>query len=168
MRVPRHQIKRARIEIIPMIDTIFFLLVFFMIASLSMVHMRAIAPELPRPATPSEARATAGAVGRDAVVTVTNRREYYIGRNRVEASKLAASLADYVARRPDAAVVLNMSPQLTTQDLIDVMDIVGTVKTPSGRPVPAMIASERSGSDAESGPAPTSAASGIQTGVHSQ
>ena len=36
MRIQRRSIKKARIEIIPMIDTIFFLLVFFMISTLSM------------------------------------------------------------------------------------------------------------------------------------
>ncbi|HPP74820.1 MAG TPA: biopolymer transporter ExbD, partial [Armatimonadota bacterium] len=36
MKLNRFQPKKARIEIIPMIDTIFFLLVFFMIASLAM------------------------------------------------------------------------------------------------------------------------------------
>ena len=36
MRIPRPTRKKARIEIIPMIDTMFFLLVFFMVATLSM------------------------------------------------------------------------------------------------------------------------------------
>ena len=34
MRIQRRSIKKARIKIIPMIDTIFFLLVFFMISTL--------------------------------------------------------------------------------------------------------------------------------------
>ena len=38
MRLVRRTIKKARIEIIPMIDTIFFLLVFFMISTLSMAR----------------------------------------------------------------------------------------------------------------------------------
>ena len=35
MRLTRPEPKKARIEIIPMIDTIFFLLVFFMLTSLA-------------------------------------------------------------------------------------------------------------------------------------
>ena len=38
MQLSRRTIKRARIEIIPMIDTIFFLLVFFMISTLGRGH----------------------------------------------------------------------------------------------------------------------------------
>ena len=45
MRVPRREPEKARIEVIPMIDIIFFLLVFFMISTLSMTINRA--PETP-------------------------------------------------------------------------------------------------------------------------
>ena len=42
-RWPRPVLRKARIEIIPMIDTIFFLLVFFMVTSLTEVRMRGLA-----------------------------------------------------------------------------------------------------------------------------
>ena len=47
MKLQRAELKKARIEIIPMIDTIFFLLVYFMITSLSMVQMSAKKVALP-------------------------------------------------------------------------------------------------------------------------
>ena len=43
--------KKARIEIIPMIDTIFFLLVFFMISTLSMSQYRGMPVNLPKAAS---------------------------------------------------------------------------------------------------------------------
>ena len=39
--------KKARIEIIPLIDIMFFLLASFMMASLSMIHMQSIKMDLP-------------------------------------------------------------------------------------------------------------------------
>jgi len=45
------ELKRTRIEIIPMIDTIFFLLVFFMLSSLSLTHLNGLRVNLPRAAT---------------------------------------------------------------------------------------------------------------------
>src|SRR5215467_10124777 len=61
MRLPRKNIKKARIEIIPMIDTIFFLLVFFMISTLSMTRYTGLPVNLPKAATgqqqPSESAA---------------------------------------------------------------------------------------------------------------
>ncbi|MFM7186629.1 MAG: ExbD/TolR family protein [Armatimonadota bacterium] len=41
------EIKHTRIEIIPMIDTMFFLLVFFILASLNIIDLRGINIELP-------------------------------------------------------------------------------------------------------------------------
>jgi biopolymer transport protein ExbD len=42
MQVPRQQMEKARIEIIPMIDIIFFLLVFFMVSTLAMTINRGL------------------------------------------------------------------------------------------------------------------------------
>jgi biopolymer transport protein ExbD len=47
MRIPRNTPKKARIEIIPMIDTMFFLLVFFMVATLSMTNQNSLPVNLP-------------------------------------------------------------------------------------------------------------------------
>lgn len=47
MKISRNTPKKARIEIIPMIDTMFFLLVFFMIATLSMASQSSLPVNLP-------------------------------------------------------------------------------------------------------------------------
>lgn len=49
--MPRKPLKKARIEIIPMIDTMFFLLVFFMLASLAMIEQHTLPVNLPHAAT---------------------------------------------------------------------------------------------------------------------
>jgi biopolymer transport protein ExbD len=54
MRIRRWTKRKARIEIIPMIDTMFFLLVFFMLATLSMTMQRGIPVNLPFAATARE------------------------------------------------------------------------------------------------------------------
>lgn len=53
MRLARHrEVKETKIEIIPMIDTMFFLLVFFILASLNILDLRGLNLELP-PSTES-------------------------------------------------------------------------------------------------------------------
>ncbi|HWR06574.1 biopolymer transporter ExbD [Sporomusa sp.] len=47
MKIPRKPLKKARIEIIPMIDTMFFLLVFFMMATLTMTSQNTLPVNLP-------------------------------------------------------------------------------------------------------------------------
>lgn len=54
MKLPRKTRKKARIEIIPMIDTMFFLLVFFMVATLSMTVQKGLQVNLPHAATAHE------------------------------------------------------------------------------------------------------------------
>jgi biopolymer transport protein ExbD len=49
----RRELKQTKIEIIPMIDTMFFLLVFFILASLSIIDLRGLNLELP-PAGPAQ------------------------------------------------------------------------------------------------------------------
>ena len=51
----RRAMKHTKIEIIPMIDTMFFLLVFFILASLNIIDLRGLNLELP-PAAPRRRR----------------------------------------------------------------------------------------------------------------
>lgn len=139
MRRNRLQLRRARIEIIPMIDTIFFLLVFFMIASLSMMRMRAIAPAVPRPQTSVESLA-GGAI--PVVLTITGQRAYYIGREATDAGHLSADLTTQLRDHPGAPVVLNLAKTLPTQVLVDTLDRVADAHTASGDAPTTVIATE--------------------------
>lgn len=47
MKISRNLPKKARIEIIPMIDTMFFLLIFFMMATLLMTNQNSLPVDLP-------------------------------------------------------------------------------------------------------------------------
>jgi biopolymer transport protein ExbD len=62
MRIQRRSMKKARIEIIPMIDTIFFLLVFFMISTLSMSQYKGMPVNLPKAASGLQAPAESAAI----------------------------------------------------------------------------------------------------------
>ena len=110
--------KKARIEIIPMIDTIFFLLVFFMIESLSMVQMQSRRVSLPVSQT---ARARPGA---DVIVTLTGDGEYYVDRQRVPELGVRDAVAARVAEAPDLTVVLNCDkgqPMIRFARLLDLV-----------------------------------------------
>ena len=55
MRIRQRPTKRARIEIIPMIDVIFYLLVFFMVSSLAMTKINSMPVALPKTSESPEA-----------------------------------------------------------------------------------------------------------------
>ena len=144
MTIQRPPRKKARIEIIPMIDVIFFLLVFFMMTSLSMVRMKGVSMVLPRGgAGQGNAGANAGNGGPSKlVVTVTPKGEFFVGRQKVGRENFKGTLEDAVKRRPDSVVILNVAKSQNAQSLIDVIDSVNTVASPSGQPLQILIATE--------------------------
>ena len=102
MKLQRAELKRARIEIIPMIDTIFFLLVFFMITSLSMVQMSAKKVALPISTTANSKPVT------KVVLTVDDKGAFYIDRSPpLSYTEILPRLQEKVAENPHVVVVIN-------------------------------------------------------------
>jgi biopolymer transport protein ExbD len=118
VKLRRTELKRARIEIIPMIDTIFFLLVFFMITSLSMTQMSSKKVNLPESSTAAEKPFD------KVVLTITREGEYYIDRDRVQPAQIKDVLALKLSQNKDMAVVLNCDRDQHVTDFIKAFDLV--------------------------------------------
>jgi biopolymer transport protein ExbD len=101
MKLSRFQPKKARIEIIPMIDTIFFLLVFFMIASLAMTTMKGMPVNLPK-ATSSRDRPMV-----KVVLTLTETGKYYIDKKQVTFGAIYPEMKARLVENPKLVVVIN-------------------------------------------------------------
>src|ERR1700710_2480258 len=98
MKLPRGEMKRARIEIIPMIDTIFFLLVFFMMSSLSRISMSAPKVALPTSALPG-LKTT-----KQVVLTVDRAGAYFVDKTPAVFAGILPQLRDRIRRDPDLVV----------------------------------------------------------------
>ena len=94
--------KRARIEIIPLIDIIFFLLATFVMVSLSMVKNKGIAVNLPVAAT-----SAAQDKDRDNTITVTKDGEIFFNKEPLRADQLPARLRQLKSEQPDPKVFIN-------------------------------------------------------------
>jgi len=115
VKLRRRPLRKARIEIIPMIDTVFFLLVFFMMASLSMSVHGGIPVNLPKAARAEAARAPATiSISRDGAV--------YLDRERVDPAGLAARLGSRARSEPEMAVVIEADTDVAHGRVVDVMD----------------------------------------------
>jgi biopolymer transport protein ExbD len=118
LRVSRQPIERARLELIPMIDTMAFLLVFFMIASLAMTQQAGLRVSLPR----AEAAAPQTWGDRQLVVTLDQAGRVYLDRDRVTLPSLAQKLRARLSRQPDLVVVVNADARVRHGDVVAAMD----------------------------------------------
>lgn len=146
MKLPRTAIKKARIEIIPMIDAIFFLLVFFMFSSLSMVKMNGLPVALPKSPAPSptmKGGANAGtpvpnkpAVQARVVLTVQATGATVGAAKAASGTAWAQTLTRTLAASPGAVVVVRTAPGVSAQRLVETLDTLNTVSLRGGkRPV---------------------------------
>jgi biopolymer transport protein ExbD len=117
MRLKRWEPKKARIEIVPMIDTVFFLLVFFMIASLAMTTMKGMPVDLPKSSTASDRSVV------KTVVTVTANEHYYIDKQQVSFEEIRPILENRLKDNPKMAVVINCDKSQNWGKGIEVMDL---------------------------------------------
>jgi biopolymer transport protein ExbD len=117
MRIQRRNPKKARIEIIPMIDTIFFLLVFFMISTLSMSQYRGMPVNLPKAAASQQAPAESAAI------TIDNQGRLFVDKQPVEKEMLGDLLRRQLADNADLLVVINADDGVEHGRVVEVMDI---------------------------------------------
>jgi len=92
--------RKGRIEIIPMIDVMFFLLVTFMLASLSMQNLHSLHVNLPAGhATPTKTKSSV-------TLTVTRDGRLFVNQTPVTLDTLQSTLQPML-RDADASVILN-------------------------------------------------------------
>ncbi len=117
MRIQRRTLKKARIEIIPMIDTIFFLLVFFMISTLSMAQYRGMPVNLPKAASGQQAPAESAAI------TIDKERRIFLNKEEVDRAALGDLLRQQLEQNADLLVVINADDGVEHGRVVEVMDI---------------------------------------------
>ena len=96
---PARTRRRGRIEIIPMIDVMFFLLATFLLASLAMQNLHSLAVNLPK------GQAQPLQVVHPLTLTVTREGRLLVNQDDVALSSLAAALAPRL--QPDKTVIVN-------------------------------------------------------------
>ena len=116
MRLRSRTARKARIEIIPMIDVVFFLLVFFMMASLAMTIYQGLPVSLPEAASGQRAAAET------ANITVSRDGQTYLNREPVAIVGLSQKLRPLLAANRDLAVVINADREVAHARVVDVLD----------------------------------------------
>lgn len=112
-------VKKARIEIIPLIDIIFFLLATFVMVSLSMVKSQGIAVNLPVAATTAPQE-------RDDLValSVTESGEYFFNKEPLALEQIVERLRALKASVPEPKVFINGDTKAELGKAIALLDAV--------------------------------------------
>jgi biopolymer transport protein ExbD len=121
MKPVRHStpvpIKKARIEIIPLIDIMFFLLASFMLVSLSMINMKGVDVNLPtaKAAEPNE-KPDLLIVGVDALDDI------YFGEEKVAKNDVPAKFKQIYEQNKDQKIFIRTVPKATYETFLYVFD----------------------------------------------
>ena len=120
MRIPQpFQRKRARIEIVPLIDIVFFLLATFVMVSLSMIKNNGIAVNLPVAST-----ATAQDRKIFTTLTVTEEGFLFIDKDKIALADLGARLKTLKETDPELKVFIHGDKKANFGSAIQVLDEV--------------------------------------------
>jgi biopolymer transport protein ExbD len=116
MRVNLGQRRKARIEILPLIDIVFLLLVFFIYAMLSMAVHRGVPVRLPD-------SSTAG-IEKESLLSITirERGEVLVDKERIPLDDLARSLKLRAGQEASPGVHLFADKEVSYQLIIEVLD----------------------------------------------
>ena len=117
--------KHARIEIIPLIDIMFFLLASFMMVSLSQTHMKGIRVNLP---SPSQQQQTQPPVKDYIAIRVTEGGLIYFDNEPVLSDDVLPRLYRLHEQNKDIKVSLSAEPLATHGDVIGLLDNIRLAK----------------------------------------
>lgn len=116
MQIRQRPTKRARIEIIPMIDVIFFLLVFFMVSSLAMTKINSMPVALPKTSSSPEA------IKQNVILTVRKDGSIFVNKSPAALVNVGQQLAYEMHDNPQDTVVVNADMDVNYGIVVQVMD----------------------------------------------
>src|SRR5215468_3692652 len=114
--IPHH---KARIEIIPLIDIMFFLLASFMLASLALIRLQSIKMDLPtgQQATKSTRKDLIN-------LKVAKNGDYFIDKKLVSSVELRSYVSNAFHTNANTAVYITGDPDATHGMIVDTIDLV--------------------------------------------
>lgn len=115
--------RKPRIEIIPMVDVMFLLLVFYILASIGLTIERGIPVSLP------EAVSAEATVVEETKVTITKAGEVFLNHDKIALDDLGMAVTAYAEKIPgglkhlqEGYIVLNVDMDVTQRKVVKAMD----------------------------------------------
>jgi biopolymer transport protein ExbD len=122
MKVNLHSpVEEVQIQIIPLIDVVFCILTFFILAALQFTRQQAINVDLPKASTGT------GSTSQILPVTIDALGQTYVEKQAVKREQLPEILRNYIKQNPNGVLVLNASRTSTYNDVIETLDLLRQV-----------------------------------------
>ena len=115
--------KGARIEIIPLIDIIFFLLATFIMVSLSMTKNQGVQVSLPGAST-AQSLGDQSEMEKSVTLSVNDKGEVFFNKEKVSMAQLPMKLQTYKMSSKDPKVVINSDGGADFKFVVSVLDEV--------------------------------------------
>ncbi len=115
--INEQETKKARIELVPMIDTMFFLLIFFIFVTLSMVHQKGLNVNLPKSSQGSAVKL------HNFTITLKKDGAVYLNKERTTLGGLPALLKQRVANKKDL-IIINGDKKIYLKRVVKTIDII--------------------------------------------
>jgi biopolymer transport protein ExbD len=118
MRIRREFTRRPRIEMIPLIDVVFLLLVFFIYSMFSMTIHRGLPVNLPTASTAT--------IDKETFITITLQRDgqLFLEDRAVDTRTLPDFLIEQREKNPNVKVYLRADREVSYHRAVEVMDLV--------------------------------------------
>ena len=116
MRLPEEPDLPPRINIVPMIDVIFAILVFFMVSSLSLTRSEGLPVNLPRAKT-AEVQKT-----QQITVSLDRDGKLTLDSEPAQLDRLKTQIEEFIKSESTAIVIVNADKEVAHGDVVDVID----------------------------------------------
>ncbi|MFO0963950.1 MAG: biopolymer transporter ExbD [Phycisphaerales bacterium] len=113
--------KSARIEIIPLIDIIFFLLATFIMVSLSMSKNQGVQVALPGAST-AQSLGDQSEMEKAATISVTEKGEVFFNKEKIQVAQLPLKLQTYKMTAKDPKIIVNSDGGADFKHVVAVLD----------------------------------------------
>ena len=118
MRVNVYPQKKPRVEIVPLIDVVFFLLATFVMVSLSMTKNQGVQVQLPSASTAERIDDRDKA----ATITVTQTGELFFNKDKIAPAQLPFKLQTYKAGVKEPKLVVSAEAKVDFRNVVGVLD----------------------------------------------
>jgi biopolymer transport protein ExbD len=113
--------EEVQIQIVPLIDVIFCILTFFILAALQLTRQQAINIDLPKATTGTTQ------MREMLVVTINQQGQTFVDKQFVDRNQLYQTLQNYRIQNPNGLLVLNASQLAFYNDVVQVLDLMRQV-----------------------------------------